>query len=157
MDADRVDAAPEAYSRMWLPMPDAMLGLLSYAITAVLGSLGGAARYDRLWWLVLLLFVKVLADAYQAGKLSWEQWSLHQAFCFWCLAAAMVELRDEAVELFERLLSVRNDVGLLSEEYDPDAKRLLGNFPQAFSHVGLVNSARNLAAREGPAEHRPKG
>jgi GH15 family glucan-1,4-alpha-glucosidase len=49
-------------------------------------------------------------------------------------------------------------VGLLSEEYDPVAKRLLGNFPQAFSHVGLVNSARNLAAGcEGPAEHRPKG
>jgi GH15 family glucan-1,4-alpha-glucosidase len=64
--------------------------------------------------------------------------------------------RDDAIQMFERLLSIRNDVGLLSEEYDPEANRLLGNFPQAFSHVGLVNSARNLAAREGPAEHRPK-
>ena len=53
---------------------------------------------------------------------------------------------------------IRNDVGLLAEEYDPTTKRLLGNFPQAFSHVGLVNSASNLAAGiEGPAEHRPKG
>jgi GH15 family glucan-1,4-alpha-glucosidase len=62
--------------------------------------------------------------------------------------------RTEAQELFERLLAVRNDVGLLSEEYDPDAGRLLGNFPQSFSHVGLVNTARNLTEGGGPAEHR---
>lgn len=47
---------------------------------------------------------------------------------------------EEAVQLFERLLAIRNDVGLLSEEYDPEAKRMLGNFPQAFSLVGLVNT-----------------
>lgn len=52
---------------------------------------------------------------------------------------------DEAVELFERLLGLRNDVGLLSEEYDPAARRFLGNFPQAFSHVALVNSAVALS------------
>lgn len=52
--------------------------------------------------------------------------------------------RADAVRIFEHLLSVRNDVGLLAEEYDPVAKRLLGNFPQAFSHVGLVNTAFNL-------------
>ncbi|MGI9086253.1 MAG: glycoside hydrolase family 15 protein [Chthoniobacterales bacterium] len=56
---------------------------------------------------------------------------------------------EEARELFERLLELRNDVGLLSEEYDPKSKRLLGNFPQAFSHVALVNTARTLS---GPAE-----
>jgi GH15 family glucan-1,4-alpha-glucosidase len=50
----------------------------------------------------------------------------------------------DAVRIFERLLDIRNDVGLLSEEYDPIAKRQLGNFPQAFSHVGLVNTAFNL-------------
>jgi GH15 family glucan-1,4-alpha-glucosidase len=60
----------------------------------------------------------------------------------------------EARAIFERLLDVRNDVGLLSEEYDPGARRLLGNFPQAFSHVGLINTARNLSRRGGPAEHR---
>ncbi|WP_328916769.1 MULTISPECIES: glycoside hydrolase family 15 protein [unclassified Streptomyces] len=53
--------------------------------------------------------------------------------------------RDEAVGLFEKLLSLRNDVGLLSEEWDPVAGRLLGNFPQAFSHIGLVNSALTLS------------
>ncbi len=52
--------------------------------------------------------------------------------------------RGEALALFERLLSLRNDLGLLSEEYDPVAKRLVGNFPQAFSHISLVNSAVNL-------------
>ena len=52
--------------------------------------------------------------------------------------------KKEARELFERLLDVRNDLGLLSEEYDPRAKRQLGNFPQAFSHVALVSCARIL-------------
>jgi GH15 family glucan-1,4-alpha-glucosidase len=51
--------------------------------------------------------------------------------------------------MFERLLEIRNDVGLLSEEYDPVEKRQLGNFPQAFSHVGLVNTAFNLTNRSG--------
>jgi GH15 family glucan-1,4-alpha-glucosidase len=69
---------------------------------------------------------------------------------------ALLGRRDEARELFERLLSIRTDLGLLAEQYNPRLKRLLGNFPQAFSHVGLVNSARNLTAREGPAEHRQK-
>jgi GH15 family glucan-1,4-alpha-glucosidase len=52
---------------------------------------------------------------------------------------------DEAISLFGKLLSLRNDVGLLSEEYDPVAGRLVGNFPQAFSHISLVNSAVNLS------------
>jgi GH15 family glucan-1,4-alpha-glucosidase len=51
---------------------------------------------------------------------------------------------DEADELFERLLSTRNDLGLLAEELDPASRRQLGNFPQAFTHVALVNSAFNL-------------
>ena len=62
--------------------------------------------------------------------------------------------RAEARDLFERLLALGNDVGLLSEEYDPIAKRLVGNFPQAFSHVSLVNTALNLALSDGPAQHR---
>jgi GH15 family glucan-1,4-alpha-glucosidase len=57
--------------------------------------------------------------------------------------------RDDALRLFETLLAVRNDVGLLAEEYDPGAKRLLGNFPQAFSHIGLVNTAMNFNRKFG--------
>jgi GH15 family glucan-1,4-alpha-glucosidase len=52
---------------------------------------------------------------------------------------------DQAREVFERLLALRNDVGLLSEEYDPKARRLVGNFPQAFSHVPLIDTARTLS------------
>jgi GH15 family glucan-1,4-alpha-glucosidase len=62
----------------------------------------------------------------------------------------------EARALFERLISLRNDVGLLAEEYDPRLKRQVGNFPQAFSHVALVNTAFNLTRSQGPAEQRAK-
>jgi GH15 family glucan-1,4-alpha-glucosidase len=63
--------------------------------------------------------------------------------------------RDEAREVCERLLDIRNDVGLLAEEYDPVARRQLGNFPQAFSHVCLVNTARNLTLEHGyPSKQR---
>jgi GH15 family glucan-1,4-alpha-glucosidase len=75
---------------------------------------------------------------------------------FWLADNLALQGREtEARELFERLLAVRNDVGLLSEEYDPATRRLLGNFPQAFTHMGLVNTARNLTSGGGPAEHRP--
>jgi GH15 family glucan-1,4-alpha-glucosidase len=63
---------------------------------------------------------------------------------------------DEALDFFERVLDVRNDVGLLSEEYDPSAGRLVGNFPQALSHLGLINTARNLSRAGGPAEDRQR-
>jgi GH15 family glucan-1,4-alpha-glucosidase len=66
----------------------------------------------------------------------------------------MLGRRDEAAELFEFLLTLCNDVGLLSEEYDPEAKRMLGNFPQAFSHVALINTAHNLSYWAKPAEQR---
>ncbi len=75
---------------------------------------------------------------------------------FWMVDALALSGRQaEAEVLFEQVLSVRNDVGLLSESYDVGLGRLLGNFPQAFSHVGLVNSARNLSRGGGPAEDRP--
>jgi GH15 family glucan-1,4-alpha-glucosidase len=69
---------------------------------------------------------------------------------------ALVGRYADARRLFEKLLGLCNDVGLLSEEYDPKSGRLVGNFPQAFSHVGLVNTAYNLSRAEGPAEARPK-
>ena len=55
---------------------------------------------------------------------------------------------DEAEELFERLLALRSDLGLLAEEWDPETRRQLGNFPQAFTHVALVNTAFNLDRQE---------
>jgi GH15 family glucan-1,4-alpha-glucosidase len=75
---------------------------------------------------------------------------------FWLVdALLMMERDDEARELFERLIGVSNDLGLLAEEYDPAEKRLLGNYPQAFTHVGLVNAAFNLSHHEGPMHQRP--
>ena len=73
---------------------------------------------------------------------------------FWLVDnLAMAGRHDEALEIFERLLSIRNDVGLLSEQWDNDGQRMLGNFPQAFSHVGLINSAWNLSGGR-PADAR---
>jgi GH15 family glucan-1,4-alpha-glucosidase len=72
-----------------------------------------------------------------------------------CLA--LLGRREDAARYLERLLAVRTDLGLLAEEYDPVARRLVGNFPQAFSHVALVNTVRNLADAGGPAEERPTG
>jgi GH15 family glucan-1,4-alpha-glucosidase len=64
---------------------------------------------------------------------------------FWLVAVlAQQGKHDEAIELYERLLSLRNDVGLISEEYDPESKRLVGNFPQAFTHLALVETAFSL-------------
>jgi GH15 family glucan-1,4-alpha-glucosidase len=77
------------------------------------------------------------------------------ACSFWLVDAyVMLGRIDDARRLFDRLTALRNDLGLLSEEYDPAARRLLGNFPQAFSHVALVNSAFNLTRWRKPAEQR---
>ena len=77
------------------------------------------------------------------------------ACTFWLAdALALTGRRDRAVATFERLLDLRNDVGLLAEEYDPGAGRMVGNFPQAFSHVPLVNTAHNLSRGGGPAQRR---
>ena len=80
------------------------------------------------------------------------------ACTFW-LADALVLLgrRAEGEAIFERLLALQNDVGLLSEEYDVRAARLVGNFPQAFSHIALINTAANLSRGQKPAEQRGAG
>jgi GH15 family glucan-1,4-alpha-glucosidase len=65
---------------------------------------------------------------------------------FWLADAwAMCGRTADAEALFERLLGLANDVGLLAEEYDPDAGRMVGNFPQAFTHLSMVNTAHNLS------------
>ncbi len=79
------------------------------------------------------------------------------ACSFWLVDNLVLEgKRDEAIALFERLLALRNDLGLLAEEYDTGARRLVGNFPQAFSHIALINSALNLTRVAGPTQQRAK-
>ena len=65
--------------------------------------------------------------------------------CLW-----LIGREEEATAMFERLLMLRNDVGLLSEEYDPKKKRMLGNFPQALSHIGLLHAAFALSGQWRP-------
>jgi GH15 family glucan-1,4-alpha-glucosidase len=80
------------------------------------------------------------------------------ACSFWLVDNYTLQGRiTEARALFERLLALRNDVGLLSEEYDSASKRQVGNFPQALSHLSLINSARNLLGDSGPAHQRGHG
>jgi GH15 family glucan-1,4-alpha-glucosidase len=80
------------------------------------------------------------------------------ACSFWLVdCLAMIGRREDAQALFSRLVNLRNDVGLLSEEYDPRAKRFTGNFPQAFSHVAMVSTAFNLAQRAAPKPAEQRG
>jgi GH15 family glucan-1,4-alpha-glucosidase len=77
------------------------------------------------------------------------------ACSFWLVDVYMLQDRyDDAERLFRRLVGLCNDVGLLSEEYDPRAERLTGNFPQAFSHLALINSAYNLTRERMPVQQR---
>ncbi len=80
------------------------------------------------------------------------------ACSFWLADNYILQGRlEEARSLFQRLLALCNDVGLLAEEYDPRARRQLGNFPQAFSHLALLNTAHNLTSACGPARQRAGG
>jgi GH15 family glucan-1,4-alpha-glucosidase len=112
------------------------------AIARRLTQDGFVKRYDT----------RVVGDGLPAGE------GVFLPCSFW-LADNWVLLnrREEAQGLFERLLALRNDVGLLSEEYDPHRARLLGNFPQSFSHIALLNTAYNLTHDRGPARQRAAG
>jgi GH15 family glucan-1,4-alpha-glucosidase len=126
----------------FLRAKDPRMRLTIEAIERELTQDGFVKRYDT----------RVVRDGLPAGE------GAFLACSFW-LADNLVLLdrREEARRLFERLLGLRNDVGLLSEEYDPRAARLLGNFPQSFSHIALVNTAHNLTHDRGPARQRASG
>jgi GH15 family glucan-1,4-alpha-glucosidase len=115
----------------FLPASDPRVIGTVQAISKELCRDGFVARYDT----------RSDADGLPAGE------GAFLACTFWLADNLILQgQRDEAREIFERLLALCNDVGLLSEEYDPAARRLVGNFPQAFAHVGLVNIALNLSS-----------
>jgi uncharacterized membrane protein len=88
LNADKVDAAAQAYEK--LNAPDAALGLSSYTTTLLLAAMGGEDRARTHPWIPLALAGKVAVDALQAAKLTVDQWVKHRAFCSWCLLAAGV-------------------------------------------------------------------
>ncbi|MDX1584473.1 MAG: vitamin K epoxide reductase family protein [Thermoanaerobaculia bacterium] len=86
LDADEVDASPEAYEK--LETPDAVVGLASYGATVILATMGGRDRAREKPWIPLALAGKVMFDAVNAAKLTVDQWTRHRSFCFWCLLGA---------------------------------------------------------------------
>lgn len=123
----------------FLPPEDPRVISTIEAIERELVNDGFVQRYDT----------KATKDGLPPGE------GMFLACSFWLADAYHMIGRDaEAKALFERLLALRNDLGLLSEEYDIERSRLVGNFPQAFSHIALVNTAHNLTHREKPSELR---
>jgi GH15 family glucan-1,4-alpha-glucosidase len=125
----------------FLPPDDPRLRGTVEAIERHLTTDGFVARYDA----------KPEVDGLPAGEGAF-------LLCSFWLAdnLALMGRREDAMRVFERMLAIRSDVGLLSESYDVAGRRLVGNYPQAFSHVGLMNTARNLIDTKGPAEERRK-
>ncbi len=123
------------------------VGFLPADDARVLGTIAAIERKLMLNGLVLRYSTLTGVDALPAGE------GTFLACSFW-LADALVLTgrRQEAQDLFERLLAIGNDVGLFAEQYDPRAKRMLGNFPQALTHMALINTARLLSMPEKTAK-----
>lgn len=129
-----------------------LVGFLPAADARVRGTLAAVERHLVRDGLVLRYDTAQGADGLPPGE------GAFLACSFWLVDNYILQGRlDEARALFARLLSFRNDVGLLAEEYDPVAKRQLGNFPQAFSHLSLINTAHSLTSRAGSVHQRSAG
>ncbi len=125
------------------------VGFLPPSDPRIRGTVEAIERSLMIDGLVLRYDTLATDDGLPAGE------GVFLACSFWLVDAyLMLGRRDDAVRLFEYLLSLRNDLGLLSEQYDTRSRRLVGNFPQAFSHLALLNSASNLSEPVKPAEQR---
>lgn len=123
------------------------VGFLPPEDPRVLGTIAAIERGLVVEGLVLRYATDSGVDALPAGEGAFLPCSFWLADCY-----VLTGRRDAGAALFERLLSLCNDVGLLAEEYDPRAKRMLGNFPQALTHMALVNTARLLSMPEHEAK-----
>lgn len=125
------------------------IGFLPPNDPRIVATIAAIERRLLVGGLVLRYDSETAADGLPAGE------GVFLACSFWLVDAYLMQgRRDDALRLFNHLLSLRNDVGLLSEEYEPRSGRMVGNFPQAFSHLALVNTASNLAHDRKPAEQR---
>jgi len=126
-----------------------MVGFLPADDPRIKGTVEGIGRELMVDGLVRRYNTHETSDGLPRGE------GLFLACSFWYVDCLVLLGREaEAREMFERLIGLCNDVGLLAEEYDPDDKRQLGNFPQALSHLALINSALNLENGNGPARRR---
>jgi GH15 family glucan-1,4-alpha-glucosidase len=126
-----------------------LVGFLPASDSRIQGTVAAIERHLTVEGLVLRYDTAHTEDGLPPGE------GAFLACSFWLADNMILQGRHaEARALFERLLGLCNDVGLLAEEYDPRAGRMLGNFPQAFSHVALINTALNLTRSVGPAEQR---
>jgi GH15 family glucan-1,4-alpha-glucosidase len=126
-----------------------IVGFLPADDPRVLGTVSAIERHLMADGFVMRYRSETSPDGLPAGE------GAFLACSFWLVDAYVLQKRwADARVLFDRLVALRNDVGLLSEEYDSRSGRLVGNFPQAFSHVALINSAFNLTKAECPAEQR---
>jgi len=134
--SDRLDAAVLMIPIVgFLPASDERVQSTVDAIQRDLTTDGFVARYDT----------ESGSDGLPPGE------GMFLPCSFWLVDnLALMGRHDEARALFERLIALGNDLGLFAEEYDPVAKRQLGNFPQAFTHLALINSAANLSPSTGP-------
>jgi GH15 family glucan-1,4-alpha-glucosidase len=123
------------------------VGFLPADDSRVLGTIAAIEKYLRVDGLVLRYSTATNVDSLPVGE------GAFLACSFWLADSyVLTGRRSEAEALFERLLAMGNDVGLFAEEYDPRARRMLGNFPQALTHMALVNTARLLSIPEAVAK-----
>jgi GH15 family glucan-1,4-alpha-glucosidase len=126
-----------------------LVGFLPPSDPRVRGTVGAIETHLTVDGLVQRYDTGAASDGLPGGE------GVFLACSFWLIDNfVLLNRRKDARRLFERLLSLRNDVGLLSEEYAPRAQRPLGNFPQALSHIALINSAYNSTRLDGPAAQR---
>ncbi|HVY81895.1 MAG TPA: glycoside hydrolase family 15 protein [Steroidobacteraceae bacterium] len=142
-ESDRLDA-----SLLMIPL----VGFLPASDARVRGTLDAVGRHLMVDGLVRRYHTSETEDGLPPGE------GAFLACSFWYVDnLALAGRHAEARAMFEHLLTLRNDVGLLAEQYDAHAQRQLGNFPQAFSHVALIGSAHNLSANESPKPAEQRG
>jgi GH15 family glucan-1,4-alpha-glucosidase len=128
-----------------------LVGFLPWSDPRIVGTVEAIEKYLTVDGLVLRYQTEKVDDGLPAGE------GVFLACSFWMVSVLKLMGRhDDAKRLFDRLLGLRNDVGLLAEEYDPIARRYLGNFPQALSHIALINAAFEFTRSSGPREQRAR-
>jgi GH15 family glucan-1,4-alpha-glucosidase len=128
----------------------ALVGFLPPDDPRIIGTIDAIQKHLMKNGLVQRYNTTKTADGLSGGEGAFLACSLWLVVCLW-----LIDRKDESRQLFERLLSLANDVGLLSEEYDAKSGRMLGNFPQALSHIALVHAAFTLSGHWNPEPYSP--